>query len=698
MQDLLRRSVMPQLFEGFITREDIAVVAASEQLILDDERISVLEAMRSIDVQACPGSGKTTLIATKLILLAKNWPFQDQGVCVLSHTNVAKDEIIERLKSSNTIEAQRLLNYPHFIGTIQEFANRFLALPFIRSNGVRDITVDNDVYGKIAEKLLNLGRFRWFKGTLNGLGDNDAQVAFLRGTFRFISQDVEVININKKPRAWRLEANLQRAERDLRTLKQYLDERGIYLFRDMYTHAQKVYSLNTELGKALIERFPFVFVDEMQDTQKYQDELLCDIFPLDDPNLIVQRFGDPDQAIFHGIGSEEPNESFNGKSSDDMDFLIHKSHRFDVFLADKIKFLSLSEIPLESELLEQALADRTDAHATGGNFEHTIIVFNEDTRDSVVKYFAGIVSSQFSTQHKRLQQFTVKVVGAVGNEINLTIDQLKIGHYWPDYDKSKSKTNFKATSLVEAVRYCRQSSSTDWADNYKYLIDCILIMMRMAGNLDENERYFSSSTLRVALKNDDSWESFRDGIYMMLNDDYEIGQQFWDDICRHLTVVLKLENVPVAVTEYMAFTEEIVPDVVTDEDENQEDTYVAPLPDNKISHSDGFDIELSTIHSVKGETHDATLIVETKNHTFDLETMLPYLTGDLPSDDHPNSRLPPKPNSRRAFKPNKVFMRQFYVAMSRPKHLLCLALHSDRISDAQRRLLKEKEWKVDVLN
>ena len=137
--------------------------------------------------------------------------------------------------------------------------------------------------------------------------------------------------------------------------------------------------------------------------------------------------------------------------------------------------------------------------------------------------------------------------------------------------------------------------------------------------------------------------------------------------------------------------------MLIDNEERKSQSCTIPMPANKIKYKDGFDIELSTIHGVKGETHDATLIVETKNHTFDLETMLPYLTGELPDNNFPNSKLPDKPNNRRAFKPNKVFMRQFYVAMSRPKYLLCLAIHSDRISDLQKTQLEEKGWVIENL-
>jgi len=680
---------MPHPLEGLITRDDIANVAANEQLILDDDdRISVLEAMRSIDVQACPGSGKTTLIATKLILLAKKWPLQHQGVCVLSHTNVAKNEIIDRLKRSKTIEAQRLLSYPHFIGTIQEFVNRFLALPYIRSKGIRDITVDNDEYVKLTSKLLSQYQFAWLRGTLNGLGNIDAQEGFLRGTYRFISQDGEDIHINKMPGIWHKGNNLQRAKQTLKHLKQYLDERGVFLFRDMYTHAQLACSHNIELGKALTERFPCVMLDEMQDTQKFQDELLRDIFSLDDSNLIVQRFGDPDQAIFHSVGSDEPNESFNGKSRDDMDFVIHKSHRFDGMLAGKIKSLSFNQIPLESELSEKYLADRAAAHVTGGNFEHTIIVFNDDTCNCVVEYFSQVVSHQFSKEHKESKDFSVKVVGAVGKDIDAE-GQFRIGHYWPTYDKAKSQANFKESTLIQAVYYCRQSTAVDWSSNYKLLMDCVLRLLRMVDIKDEGGKYFSSSSLRETLKLKGEWANFRECIHFMLNGAHKIDQEFWKGICNDLKAIFGFKET-LEVVEYLAYSMMADPQV----EANEKHATVVSLPENKIRHSDGFLIELSTIHGVKGETHDATLIVETKNHTFDIETMLPYLTGELPNADHANPQLPDKPNAQRRFKPNKVFMRQFYVAMSRPKHLLCLAMHSDRISEEHKKLLLKNGWKV----
>ena len=677
---------MLKVLENIISRGDIANIALNEQLILDDEeRISVLESMRSIDVQACPGSGKTTLIAAKLILLAKKWPFQHKGICVLSHTNVAKDEIIKRLKRSHTTEAQRLLSYPHFIGTIQEFIGKFIAFPLIRSDGISISQVDTDtcvelIYSKLPRRTRSyIDRRSQHSNVLY-----DFDLSYLDG----------VIKVNVPTFT---NVSTSQSYKDLLSVRTCLIKDGYFFYRDIFSFARKAISENKAFPSVLWSRFPCVFLDEMQDTQKFQDELLREIFPLDESSLIVQRFGDPDQAIFHGIGSEEPNESFNGKARENMDVVIHKSHRFDNGLADKIKCLSFNEVPLESELELEALTQRAEAHDLGDIFEHTIIVFNDDTRDVVFDRFAQIIANQFEEQYRKTEKFSAKIVGAVGNEIEPSADQLKIGHYWPDYDKTKSKASFKETSLIEAVRYCRLSSSIDWVDNYKLLINCILKLMRMAGREDENDRYFSLSTLKAELIDRSKWGNFRECVFLMLNDDYVLDHQLWQDICRLLIRLLELDDIQVNVSDYLAYQEEVESKDTKNEVVSSESNYLISLVDNKIKCSDGFNIELSTIHGVKGETHDATLILETKNQIFDLEAMLPYLIGNLPSEDHPNVNLVDKPHWRRKFKPNKVFMRQFYVAASRPKHLLCLALHSDRISNEQIDLLQEKGWNIHVL-
>ena len=126
------------------TDEDIDWVCSVMGLdSFDEPRRDFLKRRSIVDLSACPGSGKTTLVVAKLAILAKKWPYRTKGICVLSHTNVAREQIERRL--GQTVVGQRLRAYPHFIDTIHGFLNRFVALPWLYSNGYPSPTIDDDV-------------------------------------------------------------------------------------------------------------------------------------------------------------------------------------------------------------------------------------------------------------------------------------------------------------------------------------------------------------------------------------------------------------------------------------------------------------------------------------------------------------------------------------------------------------------------
>ena len=96
-------------------------------VVFDESRRNVIKNLDTIDIQAFPGGGKTTILVAKLAILAKKWPYSHKGICVLSHTNVAREEIEERLGLTEI--GRKLLSYPHYIGTLHSFFNTFIGLP-----------------------------------------------------------------------------------------------------------------------------------------------------------------------------------------------------------------------------------------------------------------------------------------------------------------------------------------------------------------------------------------------------------------------------------------------------------------------------------------------------------------------------------------------------------------------------------------
>lgn len=115
------------------------------------EQRRVINCFSSENIQACPGSGKTTTLAAKLLLLKKRLhPGLNGGICILTHTNVAVDIIKGRLGS----EASAFYsNYPNFLGTIQSFVNKFLAIPAYKQEFGSSIeAIDDEIFFTLIEK------------------------------------------------------------------------------------------------------------------------------------------------------------------------------------------------------------------------------------------------------------------------------------------------------------------------------------------------------------------------------------------------------------------------------------------------------------------------------------------------------------------------------------------------------------------
>lgn len=124
-----------------------AEIQAVENLLLPDnchfadDALQVIRCWDSIDVSACPGSGKTTVLLAKLKLLADRMPLKNgAGICVLSHTNIAVNEI----KSKLVGYADKLMSYPNYIGTIQSFIDQFVTMPYLRQTVGRSVQLLDD--------------------------------------------------------------------------------------------------------------------------------------------------------------------------------------------------------------------------------------------------------------------------------------------------------------------------------------------------------------------------------------------------------------------------------------------------------------------------------------------------------------------------------------------------------------------------
>src|SRR5581483_4990977 len=95
-------------------------------------------------------------------------------------------------------------------------------------------------------------------------------------------------------------------------------------------------------------------------------------------------------------------------------------------------------------------------------------------------------------------------------------------------------------------------------------------------------------------------------------------------------------------------------------------------------------IRFFTVHAVKGQTHAATLLVETfSNKSHDLKSLLAVLTGDIHGSALPASKL-------------NCCMCAF-VAVTRPTTLVCLAMAAAHVPAASIPKIISQGWVVETL-
>ena len=96
---------------------------------LTDEQEIFLGSEGRIVLSACPGSGKTYIVAKKVLNYLQTWQCPYRGIAALSFTNVAKNEILKTI--SEGLRQKGLdFRFPHYIGTLDSFINNYIFLRF----------------------------------------------------------------------------------------------------------------------------------------------------------------------------------------------------------------------------------------------------------------------------------------------------------------------------------------------------------------------------------------------------------------------------------------------------------------------------------------------------------------------------------------------------------------------------------------
>ena len=349
------------------------------------------------------------------------------------------------------------------------------------------------------------------------------------------------------------------------------------------------------------------------------------------------HIGDPDQAIYNSnaVNQEDwiPNKSA---------LSIATTNRYGQQIADIINHLKKREGNIISA---QSLT----------SCQPTLIVFDDDSKSKVISTFITVLESNGLISSEGIY----KVIGAVKKK---SLSGLKISDYWEDFDASGKHTS-------------------DY--NYWNYIQKIVLY------LEQGKGYLAELHIRKLLCRILNYIGKKYTVYTIKE---KLDQSYFDIYKSAILQIFELK-------EYKKDTidtciRKLADELITSDDGGSifgvlpkyflEEIY---SPNNDIKHhnsmkisSNGITLQIDTVHGVKGETHDATLYLETeRNGVSDIKSILTYF------------------GQGKLYKSSDYNRKCVYVGMSRPRKLLCLAIHKETYENSGKTFESWKKITADMV-
>ena len=575
---------------------------------------NVINSWNSNDILACPGSGKTTVLIAKLKLIADKSPLKDgRGVCVLSHTNVAVSELKAKLGKS----AERLLSYPNFVGTIQTFVDQYITFPFLRqfANTSIQVVSDEDYANHLHSLICKTdSKLKWFidqQYNAFGVKRYDSVVKFMANIYTDDEGGIHLSGVNRVLAGKSTNSAISYA----RAIQRLLSEEGLIRYNDTYRYtllALKKYG--SSLRTLLSRRFQYVFVDEYQDCSTLQRNVLDALFS--GTETIFQKIGDVDQAIYNSTNDNTPVWQV-----EDSYMSIAHSNRYSQEIADVLSVLRTNQETIISSRGVQRI-------------KPTLFVYDSSSRLRVIPTFIQEIQSNGLAKPEGIY----KAVGMFEN-----VSGLKISDYWPTFQKKVNQQ-----SIVHFPDYISEISSAlangSLSLSERWIRKLLSKVLHYVGIKDEAEKEYGSISIKRYISN--SFPQIYQSSILSLSQIHDFSYSAVEKKVKEIFASLLGDG-----------WLEIIPD-----------SFMQPVREPQVASEDShilydessISIVFDTVYGVKGETHDATLYLETETKkSSDIRRILPLLERKITQC---KNELQEK--SRRCI----------YVGFSRPKYLLCLAI------------------------
>ena len=565
-----------------------------------EEQKEVIYENNSIDVVAGPGTGKTTVLTARIKMLFEEVNGSRKGICVLTHTNVAVDEIKSGLRKLGIDEIKR----PHFIGTIQDFFNTFFAKKafhlLLKDKKMR--VVDDDIFREKFHKVFNLRKPGFYREDRSLPNPENKKIEW---NFNDTQQFASVVGIKNPQYKKAFDGSIN-----------FLFSKGIITNKCCLELSNWYIERYKEVFRAVIpRRFSHLLLDEAQDTSVLQFNLISALF--DDEKVTIQKFGDPYQAIYNIWGGDT---DLAWEIDDSKERRISQTSRFGEPIVNIVKNVCI-----------KTYEDLT-SNSKHESFPPYFIIY--DNGDDLLSKYSSLIEELESTNESFKLSQKLKVIASVRHK---DLEDTFGDKYKRENMKKFTRNSYLDLFLSVLLKKLSKKFDEDFEDNLKKFQNRMQIFEIIKALIeDENEKL--KDGLRTLLDE------------LVTNEEFSVDK---DGLCTEIIESLKI-------------------------------TFSLEL-ESQSSESEEYEysnIKLCTVHSTKGETHKATLLMLDTTFTPDYrkDSLSYHIVELLKNCFHDEYvELPEKKNEKEI--ESEKARKLAYVALSRPTHLVCIGIPNNQIEN-----------------
>jgi DNA helicase II / ATP-dependent DNA helicase PcrA len=455
---------------------------------------------------------------------------------------------------------------------------------------------------------------------------------------------------------------------------------GYLHFDDAYFLANRYLHKFSKVKNIIQKRFNFVFVDEMQDMDNHQYQLLEDLFFEDgNGNSQYQRIGDKNQAIFSG----------DSKIKDlwidrENKLELNGSHRLSENIANVVQPFALQQINI--------VGLGKNADGSDITIPPYIILYDDHSQENLISKFAKIINEYKENNQIPDEANNKYCVIAWNTKPDETIGKMRLPDYYPEYSSEEAKKYIDYSTLESYLNFYDEDSKSLYSIR-RNILNAFIKILRLEKLFDKNskdgqrDRIFTKRNLLKYFREEknDFYNQFKLLIFRWSFATAKGNKEKLINEIRDFipTFLSKFERAnPTfdnSINESKSFINDPCPSATETNEENPN-----PEKRNLIKYEGIGEIQVGTVHSVKGQTHTATLYLETSYYSDGGKS---YESQRL-SEQFKSNNLNGTEGER-----VKQSAKMAYVGFSRPTHLLCLGIHIDRFETFLKENLPDN-WKV----